>query len=88
MTNIYVGNLSYKISSTQLEDTFAEFGEVASAKVVEDRESGQSKGFGFIEMPSAEDAENAIQSLNDQELDGRRLKVNVAREREESSRRW
>lgn len=81
MTNIYVGNLSYQFTSTRLEETFAEFGEVASAKVIEDRETGQSKGFGFIEMPSNQDAEDAINSLNDREVDGRRLKVNVARDR-------
>ncbi len=88
MTNIYVGNLSYQTSSTDLQNAFAEFGEVARAKVVEDRHTGQSKGFGFVEMPNDQDAEEAIQTLNDRDLDGRRLKVNVARDREERPRQW
>ena len=93
MKNIYVGNLSYQTSSADLEQLFARFGEVTRASVVNDRETGRSKGFGFVEMSNAADADNAISELNDQDHDGRRLKVNEARPREERpggerSRRW
>lgn len=86
--NIYVGNLSYNTSSNDLEQAFAEFGNVSRATVVSDRETGRSKGFGFVEMSDSSDAQSAIESLNDQDLDGRRLKVNEARPREERPRSW
>ena len=88
MTNIYVGNLSYQTSSQDLEQAFAEFGSVSRATVVSDRETGRSKGFGFVEMADAGDAQSAIESLNEQDLDGRQIKVNEARPREERPRRW
>jgi len=86
MTNIYVGNLAYQTSSTDLEDAFGEFGDVSRAAVVSDRESGRSKGFGFVEMPNEGDAQSAIDALNDRDLDGRNLKVNVAKPREQRTR--
>lgn len=86
MTNIYVGNLAYQTSSTDLEDAFGEFGDVSRAAVVSDRESGRSKGFGFVEMPNDGDAQSAIDALNDRDLDGRNLKVNVAKPREQRTR--
>jgi RNA recognition motif-containing protein len=88
MTNIYVGNLSYETSTNDLETAFSEFGQVSRATVVSDRETGRSKGFGFVEMPNDQEAELAIEGLNDRSLGGRNLKVNVARPREERPRRW
>jgi len=86
MTSIYVGNLSYETTSNDLQDAFAEFGDVSKANVISDRETGRSKGFAFVEMSSAVDAQNAIDALNDQDLHGRTLKVNVAKPREERAR--
>ena len=88
VTNIYVGNLSYETSSTDLEQAFAAFGSVSRATVVSDRETGRSKGFGFVEMSDAGAAQSAINSLNEKELNGRQIKVNEARPREERPRRW
>jgi cold-inducible RNA-binding protein len=79
--NIYVGNLSWGLTESQLEDMFAEYGEVSSTKIITDRETGRSKGFGFIEMANAEDAKKAIDELNGKDLDGRPLKVNEAKPR-------
>lgn len=76
--NIYVGNLPYGINDEELKTMFTEFGEVASAKVIKDRYSGQSKGFGFVEMPSNSDADKAIKGLNGKHMNGRDLKVNQA----------
>lgn len=86
--NIYVGNLSYSTTEQGLEDTFGEFGEVTSARIITDRDTGRSKGFGFVEMSSNDEANAAITALNDKELDGRRVKVNEARPREERPRRY
>ena len=80
---LYVGNLSYSITSQKLEELFAEHGQVNSAQVVQDRETGRSKGFGFVEMNDANEARLAIEKLNLQEVDGRALTVNEARPREE-----
>ncbi len=80
---LYVGNLSYSVSSSGLEQLFSEHGTVVSAQVIQDRDTGRSKGFGFVEMGSDEEANAAIQALNDQEHEGRRLKVNEARPRED-----
>ena len=80
-TNIYVGNLAFSTDSAALRKLFAEFGEVTSAQVIEDRDTGRSRGFGFVEMKSADDAEKAISEVNGSTLDGRQLNVNVARER-------
>ena len=82
---LYVGNLSYSVTSQSLEDLFAPFGHVNSAQVVQDRESGRSKGFGFVEMNDATEARAAMEGLNLKELDGRSLTVNEARPREARS---
>lgn len=83
-SKIYVGNLPYSVTHATLESNFAEFGGVASAKVMMDRETGRSKGFGFVEMASAEVAQAAIKALNGMSVDGRSIVVNLARPREES----
>jgi len=80
---LYVGNLSYNVTNASLEEMFSKFGEVRSAQVVQDRDTGRSKGFGFVEMPNDNAALEAIQGLNDKEHDGRPLTVNEARPREE-----
>ena len=79
MTNIYVGNLPYDTTDAKLEETFTSFGTVERAKVIVDRVSGRSRGFGFVEMGSGEEAQAAIESLNGSEMDGRTLVVNEAR---------
>ena len=78
---LYVGNLSYNLTDAELRDAFAAHGEVTSAEIVKDRASGQSKGFGFIEMPSQDEAKAAIQALHGTALKGRALNVNEARPR-------
>lgn len=78
---IYAGNLSYKMTDDSLQQVFAPFGEVASAKVIKDRDSGRSKGFGFVEMVSEEEANAAIEKINGSEIDGRNIKVNIAKPR-------
>ncbi len=80
---LYVGNLSYSVTSQSLEDLFAEFGEVRSAEVIQDRETGRSKGFGFVEMVDEKAANDAISNLNEKEVEGRRIAVNEARPRED-----
>ena len=82
---LYVGNLSYNIDSSELEQLFAQHGQVVSAQIINDRETGRSKGFGFVEMASDAEADAAIASLNGQQHDGRTLTVNEARPREERS---
>ena len=79
--NIYVGNLSYQATEESLREAFAAFGEVASVSIISDKYSGQSRGFGFVEMPVKSEAIAAINGLNDVELNGRRLNVNEARPR-------
>jgi cold-inducible RNA-binding protein len=80
---LYVGNLAYSVTDDSLQQTFAEFGQVSSAKVMMDRDSGRSKGFGFVEMGNADAAQAAIRGLNGKSVDGRPLVVNEARPREE-----
>ena len=80
---LYVGNLSYTMSSSDLEQLFGQYGTVASAQVIQDRETGRSKGFGFVEMSSDAEAQAAIQGLNEQQHQGRPLAVNEARPRED-----
>jgi len=80
---IYVGNLSYQTTENDLADLFGQLGEVASASIITDRDTGRSKGFGFVEMGS-DDADKAIAQLNGSELDGRTLTVNEARPREDN----
>jgi cold-inducible RNA-binding protein len=82
---LYCGNLSYNFSKADLEELFAPFGDVRSADVIMDRDTGRSKGFGFVEMADSGDAQKAIQALNDSMVDGRPLKVNEAKPREERS---
>jgi RNA recognition motif-containing protein len=79
---LYVGNLTYRVSSSDLEQLFSQYGSVESAEVISDRDTGRSKGFGFVEMSSDAEARAAVEGLNDQENDGRRLTVNEARPRE------
>ena len=79
--NVYVGNLSYDLSEEDLKTAFGEYGEVTSAKIVSDRYSGRSKGFGFIEMTSDDEAKAAIEGLSGKELAGRAIVVNEARPR-------
>lgn len=83
MTKMFVGGLPYSVDSKKLEEIFAAFGQVQSAQVITDRYTNQSKGFGFVEMSSDEEAQAAIKDLNDSEVDGRRINVSVARPREE-----
>jgi RNA recognition motif-containing protein len=82
--NIYVGNMSYEVSEEDLKEAFEVFGEVETVKVLKDKYTGRSKGFGFVEMADNADAQSAIDSLNDKELKGRALKVNKARPRTEN----
>ncbi len=86
-SKIYVGNLSYSTSDDRLRQHFAQYGEVLSANIIVDRYSGQSKGFGFVEMATPEAASAAIAALNGVALDGRQLRVNEANPREERPRR-
>ena len=81
-SKIYVGNLPYSVTDSTLESNFSEFGGVSSAKVMMDRETGRSKGFGFVEMASAEVAQAAISALHGMSVDGRSIVVNMARPRE------
>ena len=85
-SKLYVGNLSYNTSSSDLEQLFAQHGTVQSAEVIQDRETGRSKGFGFVQMGSDEEAQAAIAALNGQQHDGRNLTVNEAKPREERPR--
>lgn len=79
---LYVGNLTYGVNETDLENLFSQFGTVQSAQIIVDRDTNRSKGFGFVEMDTDAQAQAAIQGLNDQEHDGRRLTVNEAKPRE------
>ncbi len=84
---IYVGNLPYSVSDAELQQNFAEFGDVLSASVMTDRDSGRSKGFGFVEMANAAQAEAAIGGLNGQAVGGRSIVVNLARPRDDGGAR-
>src|SRR5688500_7072963 len=79
---LYVGNLSFDTSTQDLETMFGEIGTVESTNIIEDRETGRSRGFAFVEMSSKEEGQNAISQLNGKEIDGRELKVNEAKPRE------
>lgn len=85
---LYVGNLSYDTTDGDLQDIFAEFGTVESAVVINDRDTGRSKGFGFVEMSSKSEAEAAIDALDGNDIDGRSIKVNEARPRENRGPRY
>ena len=86
MLNLYVGNLPYSVTDQELNDIFSEIGEVQSARVMNDRETGRSRGFGFVEMKNEDDGREAIEKLNGQDMGGRALVVNEARPREERPR--
>lgn len=81
--NIYVGNLAYSVTEDELRNAFGEFGDVSSVNLIIDRGTGQSKGFGFVEMPDNSQADEAIKSLNGTALSGRNIKVNQAKPREQ-----
>ena len=83
MINIYVGNLSYTASEDDIRQAFEEHGEVATVSIIKDRETGRSRGFAFVEMPDQEQANTAIEKLNQQEIAGRAVNVNEARPRQE-----
>ena len=85
-TKLYVGNLSFSVGDSDLEKLFTAYGSVRSAQVIKDRYSGQSKGFGFVEMGSNQEAQAAIAALNGKEIEGRTLTVNEARPREEGGK--
>ncbi len=80
--NIYVGNLPFNLGEEDLKEIFEEYGEVASAKIIADKFSGRSKGFGFVEMENDDEANNAIKELNNAEVSGRNIKVNESKPRE------
>ncbi|MGD2083660.1 MAG: RNA-binding protein [Chromatiales bacterium] len=86
MTSIYVGNLPYQLEEEELRETFSGFGEVTSAKIVMDRDTGKPKGFGFVEMAVDEEAEAAIEGLDGSDLKGRSIRVNKARPRPDRPR--
>ncbi len=86
--NIYIGNLPYSISEDELRGLFAKHGEVSSANIIIDRDSGRSKGFGFVEMPNKDQAETAINALNESDIGGRNVRVNEARPRPQKDRRY
>ncbi len=83
MTNIFVGNLSYQTAETELESLFSAYGAVERVSIVRDRDTGQPRGFAFVEMTNANEAQTAIENINGQDLGGRSLNVNEARPREE-----
>ena len=83
--NIYVSNLSFNTSDAELNELFSAFGEVSSAKVITDRETGRSRGFGFVEMASEDEGKDAMLGLNNKEVEGRAMSVSVAKPREERS---
>ena len=84
--NIYVGNLSFSVSETDLREAFAAYGQVATASIIKDKFSGESRGFGFVEMPTKEEAEKAIAALNGKDLKGRTMTVNEAKPRTDRPR--
>lgn len=88
--NMYVSNLGFHVSESDLKKLFEAYGTVTSAKVITDRETGKSRGFGFVEMESSNDANQAMSKLNGKELEGRTISVTVARERESgpAKRKW
>ena len=85
--NIYVGNLAYSVTEDELRDAFGAYGEISSVSLITDKFSGQSKGFGFVEMPNNSEADAAIKALNETSLKGRNIKVNQAKPRGERPQR-
>jgi RNA recognition motif-containing protein len=88
--NMYVSNLNYQTTDDELRKLFAQFGTVTSAKVIMDRDTGRSRGFGFVEMESEKDANEAMKKLNQKEFEGKVISVSVAREKpaRDNNRRW
>jgi RNA recognition motif-containing protein len=86
--NIYVGNLSYEATDAMIREAFESFGQVTSARVIKDKYNGQSRGFGFVEMPAQSQAQTAIKSLNGRELLGKQMNVKEARARTDQGRTW
>ncbi len=84
---LYVGNLSYRMTEDELKNIFAQYGDVTSAKIITDRETGRSRGFGFVEI-DAENAQSAVEALDGKDVEGRNLKVNEARERKPNNKRY
>lgn len=84
--NIYVGNLPYSTTQDELRQIFEQYGSVESVNIIQDRETGRSKGFGFVVMPDSAQAQSAISALNDKDMGGRKLKVNEARPRSDAPR--
>lgn len=82
MINIYVGNLSFRATEDEVREAFSRYGTVAKVSIIVDRETGRSRGFAFVEMQNPEEAKNAVEALNDQEVAGRRISCNEARPRE------
>jgi cold-inducible RNA-binding protein len=87
MVSIYVGNLQYNSTEEQIEQLFSEYGKVNSVKLIKDRETGRSRGFGFVEMEDQEGANAAIQALDGKDVGGRNLRVNEAKQRDEGEQR-
>jgi RNA recognition motif-containing protein len=87
VTNIYVGNLSYDATEEDIRQAFAEYGEVSSVNIIQDRETGRSRGFAFVEMPEGDQAKEAIEKVNLAEIAGRRVTVNEARPKSDRPRR-
>lgn len=86
-TKLYIGNLAFSATEDSINELFSRHGSVASCQLITDRDTGRSKGFGFVEMSTAEEAQNAISSLDGREVDGRQLKVNEARPKERRDER-
>ena len=87
--NMYVSNLSFHTTDESLKGLFEKFGTVSSAKVINDRDTGRSRGFGFVEMPNEKEAKEAIQALNNKEVEGRAMSVSVARDKPKAdNKRW
>ncbi|HEV8282795.1 MAG TPA: RNA-binding protein [Chitinophagaceae bacterium] len=86
--NMYVSNLSFHTTDDSLRELFGKYGSVSSAKVITDRESGRSRGFGFVEMSEEKEAREAIQGLNNKEIEGRAISVSVAKEKKADNKRW
>ena len=85
---MYVSNLSFHTTDASLKELFSKFGTVSSAKIIMDRESGRSRGFGFVEMSAEKEAMEAIQGLNNKEIEGRPMSVSVAKEKKADNKRW
>lgn len=86
-SKLYVGNLSFQMQESQLEDLFAQYGSVKSVRIITDRDTGRSRGFGFVEMSTVDEAQEAISNLDGKEAEGRNLRVNIAEEKNNFNRR-